>query len=108
MKQFTIEVTVDRPGNGLDTIVSESGELTSANVKEVGERLQTVFDGFESEENEVKFAGTVTVTDEAGDVSSVVATNIKRGTIQAIIIAIQEINQTPPIIPNPGPQGEVM
>lgn len=39
MKQFTIEVTVDRPGNGLDTIVSESGELTSANVKEVGERL---------------------------------------------------------------------
>jgi len=95
--QFSLEISIDRPGNGLDTILSESGELTPANLQEVGQQLQTIFDGFDNESNEVKFDASATVTDNDGNVSNVTVSNVKKGIVVAIITTIGAINQTPPI-----------
>lgn len=95
--QFTLEIMIDRPGTGLDTLLSESGELTAQNLKEVGQQLQSIFDGFDNEDAEVRFDGNATVTDDAGNVSNVTVSNVKKHVITSIIVTIGTINQTPPI-----------
>lgn len=95
--QFTLDISIDRPDKGLDTILSESGEVTPENLKEVGQQLQSIFDGFDSEDSEVRFDATASVTDDAGVVSNVTVSNVKKHVITAIITTIGATNQTPPI-----------
>lgn len=121
MKTFTANLNINRPNEEVDVVINQTGEFTPQNIKSAVVALKGTVENLPNEASETVIQASISVNSDSGSSATLSINGTKAevdefiSTVQAAFSeettttteAVTEETTSPPIIPNPGPQGEV-
>ncbi len=121
MKTFTANLNINRPNEEVDVVINQTGEFTSQNIKSAVVALKGTVENLPNEAPETVIQASISINSDSGS-SATLSINGTKAEVDEFISTVQsafseettttteavtEETTSPPIIPNPGPQGEV-